>query len=82
MSCNWLSATTKPQAALARLQLIGSRRAYNRLNRCIDKVKSEYKAKEEVLLIYYSTVAAPVGTYVFVSFQRIPCAALHKQMRS
>ena len=40
----------------------------DRLNRCIDKVKSEYKAKEGVLLIYYSTVAAPVGMHVFVSF--------------
>ena len=40
----------------------------DRLNRCIDKVKSEYKAKEEALLIYYSTVAVPVGMFVFVSF--------------
>ena len=63
-----MSATTKPQAALARLQPIESRRVFNRLNRCIDKVKSEYKAKEEVLLIYYSTVAAPVGMHVFVPF--------------
>ena len=63
-----MSATTKPQAALARLQPIGSRRVFGRLNRCIDKVKSEYKVKEEVLLIYYSTVAAPVGMYVFVTF--------------
>ena len=63
-----MSATTKPQAALARLQPIGSRRMFGRLNRCIDKVKSEYKAKEEVPLIYYSTVAAPVGMHVFVSF--------------
>ena len=63
-----MSATTKPQAALARLQPIGSRRVFDRLNRCIDKVKSEYKAKEEVPLIYYSTVAAPVGMHVFVPF--------------
>ena len=63
-----MSATTKPQATVARLQQIGTREYNDRLNRCIDKVKSEYKAKEEVLLIYYSTVAAPVGMHVFVSF--------------
>ena len=60
-----MSATTKPQAALARLQPIGSRRMFGRLNQCIDKVKSEYKAKEEALLIYYSTVAAPMGMFMF-----------------
>ena len=63
-----MSATTKPQAAVARLQRIGTRDDGNRLNRCIDKVKSEYKMKEEVLLIYYSTVAVPMGMHVFVSF--------------
>ena len=52
------------------------------MTRHVVTVKSEYKAKEEVLLIFYSTVAAPVGMYEFASYQRIPCAALHKQMRS
>ena len=59
---------TKPQVTIARLQQLGTRENAVRLNRCIDKVKSEYKAKEGVLLIYYSTVAAPVGMYVFASF--------------
>ena len=39
-----------------------------RLNRCIDEVKSEYKAKGKVHLIYYSTVAVPMGMFVFTSF--------------
>ena len=63
-----MSAMTKPQAAIARLQLLGTRENRERLNWCIDKVKSEYKAKEEALLIYYSTVAVPMGMCVFVPF--------------
>ena len=51
---NLLSAMTKPQAAIARLQLLGTREMIERLNQCIDKVKSVYKEKEEVPL--YTTL--------------------------
>ena len=40
----------------------------SRLNRCIDKVKSEYKVEVEAPLTYYSNVAVPVEMFMFTPF--------------